>query len=210
MRSSLFLLVLGSVALVAAAKQDGIDGANAGPSPDEISSSTGIVTLYSRDPLAQTLNLESGEFGRIFQEHCVRNRASDIDFDQYTKGAFSVGIEGGREGKIVDLGSPAELQSRYGYKEKLGGGQGFASIRRAGGEIQILAGAADRTEEPIVEAKVLFDPQSGGRSAPVHVDHLYLVRLTDRHDPSFERLAKLLVLAHAPGESVTIRWARIE
>jgi hypothetical protein len=41
---------------------------------------------------------------------------------------------------------------------------------------------------------------------PIKVGHIYLIRITDRHDRSFERLAKLKVVSYVPGESVTIRW----
>jgi len=32
------------------------------------------------------------------------------------------------------------------------------------------------------------------------------MRITDRHDKSFEMFAKVLVVAYTPGESVTVRW----
>ncbi len=207
MRAFLCMLVLGSLALIGAARQHGLPGPDAAVQSDELSPVTGVTTLYSLDPLAQTLAFDTGEFGRVFQGHSVRNWQSDIDFDQYVKGAFSIGVESGREGRIVDLGTPAELQAKYGYQERVGGGQGFASIHCADGEIRIRAAGDESSMQTLLEASALFG--EGTSSAEVCTGHVYLVRLVDRYEPDFQRIAKLLVLAYAPGESVTFRWVRI-
>src|SRR5688572_5132997 len=89
---------------------------------------TGLTTLYSRDPLTQSLCLRDGGPGLVFQSGQKRNRCSDLNFHSYAPNTFSVGVEGGRRGVILDLGTPQDLQSRYGYQETVGGGQGFASI----------------------------------------------------------------------------------
>lgn len=89
----------------------------------------GITTLYALDPLARTFCFGDGREGGVFQQNEVRNRCSDIDFNNYYQGNLTVGVEGGRIGTIVDLGSASELEKRYGYSETVGKGQGFASLR---------------------------------------------------------------------------------
>jgi hypothetical protein len=170
----------------------------------------GITTLYARDPITRTLCFNDGQGGHVFQEGEVRNRCSHLDFSAYAADGFSVGVQGGNVGRIVDLGTADELQRRYGYSETVGKGQGFASLGARGGKVFVLKGShRDGAAQEVAEAGPLFGPERRGeamQSAPVRAGHIYLVRLTDRHEPSFELAVKLLVLAHAPGESVTIRW----
>ena len=99
---------------------------------------TGVATLFALDPLSQTFSFKDGLPGKAVQDHRVVNRQSDIDFGNYHAGEFTVGIEGSVQGAIVDLGSVEELRERYGYTETVGGGQGFASIRREGESLVIL------------------------------------------------------------------------
>jgi hypothetical protein len=89
-----------------------------------------IVTLYALDPLARTFCFGEGVYGHIFSDWNVYNRRSDIDFNNYYNGSFSVGIEGSKIGVIIDLGSNTDLQKKYKYGERVGKGQGFASIHR--------------------------------------------------------------------------------
>ena len=62
-----------------------------------------------------------------------------------------------------------------------------------------------RTVEPLKEADLLAATKVRAQ-APVVPGHIYLVRVVDRQDATFERIAKLLVLDHQPGSSVTFRW----
>ena len=170
----------------------------------------GLATLYSRDPLARTLSFYTGEYGGVFHDHMVKNHQSDIDFGNYYADEFTVGIEGGYYGQIVDLGSTQHLQAEYGFEETVGGGQGFASIHVDDGEWMILDNYDAESLQPLKESSVLYEDAQKGSHAPVNVGHIYLVRLLNRHDSEFERLVKFLVVAYAPGESVTIRWQRIK
>jgi hypothetical protein len=172
----------------------------------EVKTIGGIATLYALDPLARTFCFGDGREGHIFQQGEVRNRSSDIDFNAYNESALTVGIEGGRSGTIIDLGSAAELQKRYGYTETVGNGQGFASLRAANGKIYIIKERQPHTEQELTESALLFANSKSSATAPVKPGHIYLVRITDSSDKSFERLVKLLVIAYTPGESVTFRW----
>jgi hypothetical protein len=172
-------------------------------------SALGLVTLYQRDPLASKVSFATGAYGAVFDDHQVKNRQSDLDFGHYHANAFSVGIEGGRIGAIVDLGTPDMLQQQYGYRETVGGGQGFASIRMEKGQLVILADRVRQTTQPLRNTGALFGELRSSAYAPVQDNHVYVLRLRDTHDRQFERLAKLLVVRYEPGVSVTLRWQAI-
>ncbi len=172
---------------------------------------TGIVTLYARDPLAQSFCFRDGGFGSVFQENEVRNRCSDINFNGYRQkdeaDIFKIAVEGGRQGVIFDLGTTDELQKKYGYAETVGRGQGFASLQVRDGKVYILQDRRARTTQELSEPEFLFQkPSSETETVSVKLGHIYLMRLTDRSEKDFERIVKLLVIAHVPNESVTIRW----
>jgi hypothetical protein len=166
----------------------------------------GIVALYALDPLARTFCFADGKDGHIFQNNEVRNRCSDIDFNNYNAGSFTVGVEGGRVGRIIDLGNPSELRQRYGYDETVGNGQGFASLRIEDGKVVILKDRRSQAVQELKESALLFQEGVSGANAPIRLGNFYLVRLTDRHDRTFQRVLKFMVIAYTPYESVTIRW----
>jgi hypothetical protein len=166
----------------------------------------GVATLYALDPLAQSFCFRDAGDGHVFQEHEVKNRCSDINFNSYYAEQFAVGIEGGRLGVILDLGSSDDLKKEYGYDETVGGGQGFASVHLEDGKLVILKDRRARVMQELKESAQLFLQPTSAAKAPVKVGHVYLARLTDRDDSSFQVLVKLLVIGYVPGESVTFRW----
>jgi hypothetical protein len=172
----------------------------------ESTSEGGVVTLYALDPLTQSFCFRDAGTGHIFQQHEVRNRCSDINFSSYYAEHFAVGIEGGRVGAILDLGTADDLKERYGYEETVGAGQGFASVHLENGKVMILKDRRARVMQDLKESALLFAEPTAGAKAPVKLGHVYLARLTDRHDSSFQLLVKLLVIGYVPGESVTFRW----
>jgi hypothetical protein len=197
-------IILLGLCVVAAASTIAVRAAD-----DVTAPAAGLVTLYQRDPLAARVSFATGAYGSVFQDHQVKNHQSDLDFGHYHAIEFSVGIEGGRIGAIVDLGTPETLQQEYGYRETVSGGQGFASIRMENGRLVILADAASQTTQPLRNTNALFGELQPKAHAPVHDNHLYVVRIRDQHDRQFDRLAKLLVVRYEPGVSVTLRWQAI-
>ncbi|CAF1456314.1 unnamed protein product [Rotaria magnacalcarata] len=166
-----------------------------------------IVTLYTLDPVASTFCFDDGKYGQIISDWSVYNRRSDIDFNHYKAGSFSVGIEGSMVGTIIDLGSSADLQQKYKYQETVGGGQGFASIHRKNNTIVILKGASyNHTFQLMEESEELFREGKSTASTSVKLGHVYLLRITDRNDAGFERIIKMLVISYTSSEWVTIRW----
>lgn len=167
----------------------------------------GVTTLYAHDPLFQSLCLSDGGSGSVIQHNEVRNRCSDLNFNSYNANGFTVGVEGAREGVILDIGSSIDVQKQYGYLETVGKGQGFASIAAKEGKIYILKDRASRAMQELKGLESFFQkPTRDNNKAQVKLGNIYLMRLTDVHDKEFERLAKLIVIAHVPGESVTFRW----
>ncbi|HEX8161860.1 MAG TPA: hypothetical protein VF538_08315 [Pyrinomonadaceae bacterium] len=177
----------------------------------DIKVSGGIATLYARDPVAHALCFSDGREGSMILQGQVFNRCSHLDFNNYYAGNFTVGIQGGEEGLIVDLGTAEELKQRYGYQETVGNGQGFASLRAESGRVFVLKDYRARTSQELKEGQSLFTPAVGQdaspkQTAPVKVGHIYLARIFGSRDKSLQILVKILVLTHVPGESVTLRW----
>lgn len=166
----------------------------------------GVVTLYALDPLVNSLCFRDAGAGKVFQQQEVRNRCSDLNFHSYAAEQFSVGVEGGRQGVIVDLGSADDLRKGYGYEETVGGGQGFASLRFQDGKVVILKDRRARSMQDLKETSQLLAQPAKGANAPVKLGHIYLLRVTDQHDKNFQTLVKLLVIGYSPGNSVTFRW----
>ena len=112
-----------------------------------------------------------------------------------------------RVAAIVDLGTPDELRQRYGYEEAQGGGTGFASIHLRGDKVMILKQDLSAPEyQRLQEGPKLFTEVTPSATAPIKLGHIYLVRIADKKDPSYQQLVKLMVIAYRPEEAVTLRW----
>ncbi|HUR97775.1 MAG TPA: hypothetical protein VMZ26_06850 [Pyrinomonadaceae bacterium] len=199
-------LVLNLVFFVALSVVTNEFAAAQGPGQRNAPATTDLATLFARDPLTQSLCFKDGGPGGVFQNGQTRNRCSDLNFNSYSADAFKVGVEGGREGVILDLGTPEELMKKYGYTETVGQGQGFASIDVKNGKALILKDYRTGKLQDLSESAALFHVADKTSSAAVRLGHVYLVRITDKNDKGFEMFAKFLVVAHVPNESATIRW----
>ena len=155
-----------------------------------------ITTLYSSDPIANKLCLIDGREGGVFQEGQARNRCSHIEFDTYKLGSLSVGIQGGEMGTIVDLGTWQDLKTN----------QAFPGIRFENGKIMLFRDPRFGKTEELAGAAQVFNASNGLTSIEAKPGHIYLARITDRHNKDFQILVKLVVLSVKPGEAVTFRW----
>ena len=204
MKSLVFCLLMVCVLLTFSTRGFAQDASR--PQGTEKPAKGGVATLYALDPLAQSFCFRDASAGLIFQQHAVKNRCSDVNYNSYYADQFAVGVEGGRVGVIVDLGTAADLKNEYGYQETVGNGQGFASIHFEDGKLVILRDRRARVMQEMKETQQLFAPPKSGANAPVKLGHIYLARITDSHDSRFQLLVKLLVISHTPGEAVTFRW----
>jgi hypothetical protein len=167
----------------------------------------GLITLYALDPLSRTLCFSDGKEGMAIDKNRWGNRCSDLSFNLAGNGSFVTGIEVNRVAAIVDLGTANDLRGRYGYEDADSGGVGFASLRLDGGKIMILK--EDNVEEiyqPLTEGPKLFTDVGPSANAAIKLGHIYLVRIADQKDKSFQQIVKLIVVAYRPEESVTLRW----
>jgi hypothetical protein len=167
----------------------------------------GIFTMYVHDPLARTMCFSDGKEGFAFVNNEYRNRCSDLSYILASNGSLASGIEVNRVAAIVDLGTPDELRQRYGFEDAQGGGTGFASLHLNGDKIMILKQDLGKPEyQPLQEGAKLFTEVAPSATSPIKLGHIYLVRIADRKDTSFQQLVKLMVIAFRPEESVTLRW----
>lgn len=168
----------------------------------------GIFTLYARDPLARSLCFNDGKEGWAFVNNKWENRCSDISYTLAGNGSLVSGIEVNRVAAIVDLGTADDLRGRYGFEDAERGGVGFASLRLEGGKVTVLHednGKFKATWQPLQEAAKLSEVKSSA-NAPIHLGHIYLLRIADSRDKSFQQIVKLMVIAYRPDEAVTLRW----
>ena len=167
----------------------------------------GIFTMYVHDPLARTMCFSDGKEGFAFVNNDWRNRCSDLGYVLANSGSLISGIEVNRVAAIVDLGTPDEFRQRYGFEEAAGGATGFASLHLAGDKIMVLKEDIRTPEyQPLQESTKLFTEVAPSATAPIKLGHIYLVRIADKKDTSFQQFVKLMVIAYRPEESVTLRW----
>ena len=169
----------------------------------------GIFTIYAMDPLARTLCFMDGKEGMAFVNNKWENRCSDLSFTLAGGGSLVTGIELNRQAAIVDLGTANDLRGRYGYEDAENGGVGFASLRLEGDKVTILQddnGKFKASWQTLQEGSKLFSELKSSANAPIQLGHIYLVRIVDSKDKSFQQIVKLLVIAYRPEEAVTVRW----
>jgi hypothetical protein len=166
-----------------------------------------LTTLFKLDPLRSAISLADGADGNAIENRVVVDRESDLDFGNFNVDSLTVGIQSGRRGVLVDLGTQEALARRYGYAETVGMGQGFASIHLEDGRAVIRRPSDASSVQPLRESTELFGLGVPSATRPAIAGHVYLARVIDERDRAFERIAKILVVAHVPGESVTLRWA---
>jgi hypothetical protein len=179
--------------------------------PDEKASqprkTSGIFTMYALDPLARSFCFIDGKEGMRIANHQWGNRCSDLSFSLVSGGTLVSGIEVDRAAVIVDLGTNNDLRERYGFDDTENGAVGFASLRLEGNKIMVLQ---EDVSKPVwttlKEGAALFNETRASANAPIKLGHIYLVRIADSKNQGFRQIAKLMVIAYRPEESVTLRW----
>src|ERR1041384_2961978 len=160
----------------------------------------GVFTMYAIDPLARNLCFTDGKEGMAFVNNKWENRCSDLSYTLAGNGSLVTGIELNRVAAIVDLGTPNDLRGRYGYDDAENGGVGFASLRLEGSKITVLQNndnPSKPTWQPLQEAAKLADVKSSA-NAPIQLGHIYLLRIVDSRDKSFQQIVKIMVKTLVP------------
>ena len=171
------------------------------------------ATLRTTDIFWSGIDLIDGSQGGTIQDREVKNAGKHIELGNYNEDAFSVGIQGGERGAIIDLGHWRDLAQQENYPETVGGGQGFASIHFRDGEMVILDRRNPNTYRRFERGNYFVDnvPVGVAKHAPARLGHIYLVRVIDQHDPQFELIAKILVVGGSrSGKQATIIWQVLE
>ncbi|HET6974876.1 MAG TPA: hypothetical protein VFI24_01020 [Pyrinomonadaceae bacterium] len=169
---------------------------------------SGIFTLYAVDPLARTLCFTDGKEGMAFVNNKWENRCSDLSYTLAGGGSLVSGIELNRMAAIVDLGTANDLRGRYNFEDAENGGVGFGSLRLEGDKVTILQddnGKFKASWQTLQEGSKLAEVKSSA-NAPIQLGHIYLVRIVDTKDKSFQQTIKLMVIGYRPEEAVTVRW----
>ena len=102
--------------------------------------------MYVVDPLSRTLCFKDGKEGMMFSNNLWENRCSDLSYSPAGNGSFVAGIEQNRMAAIVDLGTPNDLRTRYGFEDAENGGVGFASLRLEGNKVMVLQEDNSKTQ----------------------------------------------------------------
>ena len=163
----------------------------------------GVSTLYALDPMTRFICFTDGGPGVSIQAGDVVNRCSHLAFNPEPD-RLLLGVQGGEKGALVDLGTPEELARHYGYAETTTNGQGRISIVLTDRRITIRAPDTRASPQPLREQQFLSTVRSQAVAAIVP-GHVMLARLVRSPEPDL--FVKFIVLAHLPGQSVTLRWA---
>jgi hypothetical protein len=180
-------------------------GAQRPENPSNDHANGGIATLYMMDQLASGFCFEDGQPGLVLLKNQVFAHCGDIE-SSYYRGDFTLGLAGRQVAAIVDLGTPADLARRYGFEETGESGQGFASLQADAGKILVLKDYHAQSLQDLKESIQLFQEGKPAARAPIRLGHIYLARLTNPRYKDYETIAKFMVIAYTPDQSVTIRW----
>ncbi|MCB9914867.1 MAG: hypothetical protein H6828_06910 [Planctomycetes bacterium] len=181
-------------------------GAESAPAPS--AEADALVTLYRFDPERASLSFATGRPGHLMREHVTFNDGGQLDFGNYHDDELTVGISGGQSGAIVDLGELDAFRERHGLTRYVQSGSPYAALGLWRGAPAVRSEASEVGWRPVRDIASLFDDDHEDDHAPARLGHLYLARIV-HGDGEEDLLVKLLVVAHAPGESVTLRWERL-
>jgi len=194
-------LALVAAGLASAASEDG------GPSP--ASGSSQLVTLYAGDPVTHALNLADGSFGGSIDGLRFVETPAHLDYGTYMADTLTLALGDDDRGHAVDLGHWADIAKTLGFEEAIGGGVGFASLHFADADVRIARRVPKDGFQDFRDARPILTAQAGTHllRIPPAVGHIYLLRVEGVHRRGTPLFVKMQVVAHEPGERVTLRWA---
>ncbi|MBM3960574.1 MAG: hypothetical protein FJ306_01520 [Planctomycetes bacterium] len=150
-----------------------------------------LTTLRSLDDLTATLGFPGGEYGTAVAGNEVCNRNSHLTYDRFTKNALVVGIQGGSEGVIQDIG---DVRTRSTASSVLP----FLQLRDG----VVFDTSSEKSAVP--EAGISLQGRArGAATAEAKLGHVYLVRIDEANKSLF---AAVRIVELEPGQSVTLRW----
>lgn len=175
-----------------------------------------LIARSATHPAASTLCLLDGQHGMVEQDGRVLNRNSHVDFEHYAPGCFSVGIQGGDQGQVIDLGDGKDLEATVNGPplETLRWRDG--SVVAEGDELLVPnpVGAPEafhkvrRWLSTVLSAPALAPNVGAMASAQIKPGHVYFVRIAAKRDPT-EIVALLLVEEYEVGKRVKVRCVQL-
>jgi hypothetical protein len=164
-----------------------------------------LAELYASDPLRHDYDFIRADYGAVIKDGVLYNAGSHLDYSTYYPGDFTVAIQGGNIGAIVDLGLDQDVAASLGASETSGGGQGFAALVLKDGRFGLPAADAvlDRAKSDLSNSN---DP--GSHVTPLN-GHVFLVRIADTNDAALDLVVKLSVVSLTPGDRVACEWMRL-
>lgn len=193
------------------AAQDGQDGRSADARRFLWQNPGGLSHMFLHDPERLSLSLITGEPGGILENYGSFNRDSHIRYYSLEGQDFQVGVQGGQDGAILDLGSVEDMMAAYDYRETVGGGTGYASLRWDEGELWITGPEGDPDALQRVDGQEqLYNEERDADRAEIQLGHVYVVRIWDRREPDFQIVSKFKVVDHVPGVRTSLRWELID
>lgn len=177
-------------------------------SPDPRSG--GLVTLYAHDDLACSFDFRGGRAGGRVQDGEIRLESAQLAYDVFEPGHLSVGFADDERVALLDLGAayvPPQRRPSDGAREF--GLALFHTLQLDGSRFTYSVPGGSRRAVPAADGILGLLPLRGELThlAP-EVGHTYLLRATREGRAGNDDLFKLHVVAHRPGESLTLRWAR--
>ncbi len=162
---------------------------------------SGEVKLVASDPLRHTFDFVHGRYGTTIQNGQVVNVDSHIDYSALMPNEFSVGVQGGDVGIIVDLGPDATVAARLGVTETVGSGQGYAALTLESGRFN------DPDAAPVLDTPASqLSMDATGHVRPFR-GHVYALRVVG--GDASDLVVKLLVVSVADGQNVDFDWTRL-
>lgn len=177
------------------------------PAPLRTGPTEALTTLYRFDPVLSSISLQTGELGARIVDGELQLLEADIAYGR-PEGGLQAGLSEDRPAQILDMGTLQQLAQVYGYETPDGYSQFWASMRLDGDELEVAEVEIEDRYQEVTEYRSLLKlrPRVLDRTE-VRAGHVYMIRITDRRDRRYELIAKLLILAHDPGERVTFRWS---
>lgn len=158
--------------------------------------------LWAADPLRQTLDLRTGDYGLFIQDGELRNRQSHLGFGLPNPSFVEVGIQGQETGVLIDLGTDADLAVA------LGAQNGFVGLSRGEGG-RFGYGPADALFDRL---QAIEEGQDGGDASRVvpEIGHVLVGAVVKKAGSAAAvddaLIVKILVVDHRPDTFLAMRW----
>lgn len=171
----------------------------------------GVVTLYARDDLACAFDLRNGKEGGALFEGEIDLQNAQLIYGAFERDLLSYGFNDRERVAVLDLGEvyvPPQARATdrsLEYPVAL-----FHTLFVDGPRFFYLGpGRSQHRFEDADRILGSFPPEGLAHLAP-QVGHTYVLRTKRDGAGGTDQLFKFHVVAHHPGESVTLRWARVD